>query len=76
MGRDGMLAVVACGIACIDMLDHSCIYFYLPLATLLETSHVVCLFLFFFFFGIEALSARQTIAELWDGRLRGGHWSG
>ena len=26
--------------------------------------------------GNEALSARKTIAELWDGRLRGGHWSG
>ena len=25
----------------------------------------------FDFFGKEALSARKTIAELWDGRLRG-----
>ena len=30
----------------------------------------------FLFFGNEALSARMTIAELWDGRMRGGHWSG
>ena len=26
--------------------------------------------------GNEALSACKAIAELWDGRLRGGHWSG
>ena len=31
----------------------------------------------FCFVGNEALSACETIAELWDGRLRGGgHWSG
>ena len=28
------------------------------------------------FGGDEALSAKETIAEIWDGRLRGGHWSG